>query len=276
MMSRVRLVSPSKVTILARSGRGGKQSFRVAGGPGVGRAPAPTIESAMADLSIRLRRASPGLLTLPWLEPLETWRPDTVDLRELQVGPSRHTVRFVQADGVLYALKELPTRTAAREYGVLRDLQARELPAVEAVGLVEQPSTGNSILVTEFLAHSWQYRRLFQRLSRGGKHRERLLDAMASLLVDLHRAGVFWGDCSLANTLFRRDGQVLQAFLVDAETSEIHPQLSDGQRQYDMDILVENVAAGMMDLAVRLDQPPEVEELLIEEACSVATRYQAL
>src|SRR6266498_2829531 len=275
MMSRVRLVSPSKVTILARSGRGGKQSFRVAGGPGVGRAPAPTIESAMADLSIRLRRASPGLLTLPWLEPLETWRPDTVDLRELQVGPSRHTVRFVQADGVLYALKELPTRTAAREYGVLRDLQARELPAVEAVGLVEQPSTGNSILVTEFLAHSWQYRRLFQRLSRGGKHRERLLDAMASLLVDLHRAGVFWGDCSLANTLFRRDGQALQAFLVDAETSEVHPRLSDGQRALDLEILVDNVTGDLLDLAVALGGGDEVDEHLAA-ASSVAGRYRQL
>src|SRR6266545_5342274 len=158
MMSRVRLVSPSKVTILARSGRGGKQSFRVAGGPGVGRAPAPTIESAMAELSIRLRRASPGLLSLPWLDPLEAWRPDEADLRQIQVGPSRHTVRFVQADGVLYALKELPTRTAVKEYGVLRDLEARQLPAVAAVGVVEQPSTGNCILVTEFLARSWQYR----------------------------------------------------------------------------------------------------------------------
>ena len=58
------------------------------------------------------------------------------------------------------------------------------------------------------------------------KHRERLFDAMAGLLVELHRHGVYWGDCSLANTLFSRDGQVLQAWLVDAETSEIHPQLS--------------------------------------------------
>ena len=56
-----------------------------------------------------------------------------------------------------------------------------------------------------------------------GPYRDRLLDAMASLLVDLHRAGVFWGDCSLANTLFRRDGDKIQAYLVDAETSEIHP-----------------------------------------------------
>ena len=72
---------------------------------------------------------------------------------------------------------------------------------------------------------------------------------MAWLLVDLHRAGVFWGDCSLANTLFRRDGDKIQAFLVDAETSEIHPTLSDGQRAYDLEILVENVAFGLADLA---------------------------
>ena len=45
-----------------------------------------------------------------------------------------------------------------------------------------------------------------------GPYRDRLLDAMASLLVDLHRAGVFWGDCSLANTLFRRDGDKIQAY----------------------------------------------------------------
>ena len=55
-----------------------------------------------------------------------------------------------------------------------------------------------------------------------GRHRDRLLDAMAFLLVDLHRNGVFWGDCSLANTLFRRDGDRIQAYLVDAETSEVH------------------------------------------------------
>ena len=81
-----------------------------------------------------------------------------------------------------------------------------------------------------------------------GPYRDRLLDAMAWLLVDLHRAGVYWGDCSLANTLFRRDGDKIQAFLVDAETSEIHPALSDGQRAYDLDILVENVAFGLADL----------------------------
>ena len=206
----------------------------------------------MTDLSIRLRRASPGLLSLPWPGPLQAWPSDAADFRELHVGPSRHVVRFVVADRVLYALKELPTRTARREYQVLRDLEARLLPAVQAVGLVEQPSSGNAVLVSEFLTHSWQYRRLFQRLPPRAKHRERLLDAMASLLVDLHRAGVFWGDCSLANTLFRRDGQALQAFLVD------------------------NVTGDLLDLAVALGRPGDEIDEHLAAASSVATRYRQL
>jgi hypothetical protein len=230
----------------------------------------------MGDLSIRLRRSSPGLLALPWLEPLEGWPPDVADFRELPVGPSRHTVRFVLADGVLYALKELPTRIARKEYQALRDLEVRSLPAVAAIGLVEQPIGGNAILVTEFLAHSWQYRRLFQRLPRMTKHRERLLDAMAILLVDLHRAGVFWGDCSLANTLFKRDGQALQAFLVDAETSEVHPRLSHGQRSLDLGILVDNVTGDLLDLAVALGGSADEIDEHLEAASSVATRYQQL
>ena len=99
---------------------------------------------------------------------------------------------------------------------------------------------------------------------------------MASLLVDLHRNGVYWGDCSLANTLFSRDGQRLQAWLVDAETSEIHPELTAGQRNHDLDILTENVAGGLLDLAMMLDRPPEIYDQLVDEAASVATRYREL
>ena len=92
----------------------------------------------------------------------------------------------------------------------------------------------------------------------GLTHRGRLLDAMAFLLVDLHRSGVFWGDCSLANTLFRRDGDRIQAYLVDAETSEVFPSLSDGQRAYDVEILVENVAFGLR-VRPRRERPAEAE-----------------
>jgi hypothetical protein len=264
---------------------------------------------------------SPGLLALPWDRPLREWDATEVPLRDIPVGPSRHLVRFVETDGQLWALKQLPERIAAKEYAVLRELETMGLPAVRAAGLVIQPEEwtdesggheDSAVLVTHFLSQSWQFRRLFMRLPPNRpRHRARLLDAMATLLVELHRHGVFWGDCSLANTLFSRDGQVLQAWLVDAETSEVHRQLSDGQRQYDLDILVENVAGGMMDMAARLaeqavlagDQPPDLgaglgadlsadldesdldesdldepdlDEILIEEARGVAVRYREL
>jgi hypothetical protein len=207
----------------------------------------------------RLRTPTAGLLALPWDRPLSQWNVPDVALRDIAVGPSRHLVKFVEADDGLWAVKDMPARIAVREYDVLRRLEDMELPAV-------RPAEG-----------SWQYRRLFMRLPPDQpKHRWRLLDAMAGLMVELHRHGVFWGDCSLANTLFSRDGQILQAWLVDAETSEVHPTLSRGQRQHDLDILVENVAMGMVDLAERLGRPEALQDTLIAEAEQVQHRYDSL
>jgi hypothetical protein len=198
-------------------------------------------------------------------------------LRDIAVGMSRHLVKFVDADGQLWAVKDMPPRVAIKEYDVLRQLEDMGLPAVRPAGLVLQPEFDTAILVTRYLEGSWQYRRLFMRLPPDQpRHRARLLDAMAGLLVELHRHGVFWGDCSLANTLFSRDGQLLQAWLVDAETSEIHPSLSRGQRRHDLEILVENVAEGLVDLAERLGRPEEMHSTLIAEAEQVQVRYETL
>ena len=196
--------------------------------------------------------------------------------RELPVGPSRHLVRFLTSGRRTYALKEEPFDVATTEFSVLRHLQAKALPAVSPVGLAAAPERDAAILVTEYLEFSIQYRRLLMRFPLGpGPYRDRLLDAMAWLLVDLHRAGVFWGDCSLANTLFRRDGDKIQAFLVDAETSEIHPSLSDGQREYDLDILVENVAFGLADLGAMQGREGAADDA-VEAAETVRARYAAV
>ncbi|WP_101952147.1 DUF4032 domain-containing protein [Mycobacterium sp. 3519A] len=224
----------------------------------------------------RLRAPTPGLLGLPWDRPLEDWNVPDVPLRDIAVGPSRHLVKFVDADGLLWAVKDMPARIAVKEYDVLRSLEDKGLPAVRPAGLVLQPEFDTAILVTRYLEGSWQYRRLFMRLPTDQpKHRARLLDAMAWLMVELHRHGVFWGDCSLANTLFSRDGQLLQAQLVDAETSEVHPVLSRGQREHDLDIMVENVAMGMIDLAERLGRST-LEDVLIDEAEQTRSRYYEL
>lgn len=192
------------------------------------------------------------------------------------MGPSRHLVRFVVAGAALYALKEEPLEVAVREYEALLHMERSGLPAVRPIGIAERVEAGTGTLVTEFLRHSLQYRRLLMRVPlQPGGYRDRLLDAMAGLLVDLHRAGVFWGDCSLANTLFRRDGDTYAAHLVDAETSEVHPSLSDGQRAHDLDVLVENVAFGLADLAAFQGRPEAMDEQ-VEAAEAVRTRYASL
>jgi len=223
---------------------------------------------------LRLREGAGPLLELPWEEPLGAWSRAGIRFRDLPVGPSRHLVRFLVADGRVYALKELPLGVASREYGVLRHLEEEALPAVRAIGIAEAPERDTAILVTEYLAHSLQYRRLLSRFPAGPHpYRDRLLDAMAWLLADLHRGGVFWGDCSLANTLFRRDGDTIQAYLVDAETSEIRPGLSDGQRRADLEILVENVAFGLADLAALQGRLTLDDDDPVHAAEAVRTRY---
>jgi hypothetical protein len=223
---------------------------------------------------LRLRRPE-GLLDLPWELALADW-PDALAFRTLDVGPSRHLVRFLVVDGALIALKEEPVDVARREYEVLGHLERVGLPAVLPIGIAEHGARGSAIIVTDYLRHSLQFRRLLARFPLGpGPYRDRLLDAMAWLLVDLHRGGVFWGDCSLANTLFRRDGDRIQAFLVDAETSEIHPSLSDGQREFDLEILVENVGYGLADVAALQGRPEDFDDA-IASAEAVRATYRAI
>jgi hypothetical protein len=222
---------------------------------------------------LRLRRPTSELLDLPWEQPLEEW-PSTLPFHDIDVGPSRHVVRFLVTGSGKIALKELPLDVARSEFDVLRRLEDRALPAVTGIGIAEATDRDSAILVTEYLMNSLQYRRLLTRLP-AGPYRDRVLDGMASLLVDLHRAGVYWGDCSLANTLFRRDGDKIQAYLVDAETSEIHPSLSDGQRRLDLDILVENVAYGLADLALAQDRAEDLDDA-VAAAEGVRTRYLLL
>jgi hypothetical protein len=146
--------------------------------------------------------------------------------------------------------------SAEREYGMLRTLEQHGLPAVSAVGLVTAQAAGEetSVLVTRFLEASLPYLTLFMQPGLA-RYRERLLDAMAGLLVRLHLGGFYWGDCSLSNTLFRRDAGALQAWLVDAETSEMHEDLSEGRRGQDLMIMEENVEGELADVAAVAELP---------------------
>jgi len=192
------------------------------------------------------RTGHPDFLDLPWSRPLAEWEsPRFVDVAR---GIHQHVVRFVDYDGSLYALKELPPPLAAREYRLLRALSDLALPAVEAVGVVgDRGASEEAVLLTRYLEYSLPYRLVLTRAVLPAPL-ELLLDAFAQLLVRLHLAGFFWGDCSLSNTLFRRDAGQLSAYLVDAETGELHEQLSNGQRMHDLDVARENLYGELLDV----------------------------
>jgi hypothetical protein len=214
-----------------------------------------------------------GLLSLPWSEPLEDWRDER--LVEIRMrGISRHIVRFVEEGGELYALKSIGESLARREYRLLRGLAEAGVPAVSVVGIVaDRGRDADAILVTRFLDFSTTYRALFSN-PRGGLPTDRLLDAMVELLVRLHLSGFFWGDCSLSNTLFRLDAGALEAYLVDSETSEQHPTLTDGQRDWDLELAWERVGGELMDLQAGDLLPPEVDPF--EVADELPRRYKQL
>jgi hypothetical protein len=222
----------------------------------------------------------PDFLDLPWEQPLAEWESDR--LVEVRRGIHRHVVRFVSYDARLYALKEIPAPIAQREYRLLRELAENLIPAVEAVGVVteragRQETSHNAeldaVLITRYLDYSLPYRIIFTSLGIPTLQNT-LLDALAELLVRLHLIGFFWGDCSLSNTLFRRDAGALTAYLVDAETSEKHPSLSDGMRHYDIEIAAENIAGELMDLQAGIGLPPEIEP--IGTAREIRVRYDNL
>jgi uncharacterized protein DUF4032/lipopolysaccharide kinase (Kdo/WaaP) family protein len=214
-----------------------------------------------------------GLLTLPWHQPLEEWDPDLL-LEVPQRGISRHVVRFVAHLGCVYALKETAEPLARHEYALLGEFEEEGLPSVSVLGIcVDRPQGQDAILVTRYLEYSMSYRYLFSR-RRSDQSAEQLLDTLVVLLVRLHLAGVFWGDCSLSNTLFRLDAGTFAAYLVDAETAERHPQLSPGQRTYDVDLARERVGAELLDLQFGGLLPVDVDP--IDVADSLPPRYQAL
>jgi len=229
---------------------------------------------------VRFRLANatdyPAGLSLPWTTPLEQW-PDE-RFADVERGLHRNPVRFVAYDNAIYAIKELLEHVAQREYALLRSLQELNLPVVEPVGLVTDrpPPPGDDprgLVVTRFLQHSMPFRHV---ISRGVSVAQayQLLDALADLLVNLHLAGFFWGDCSLSNALFRLDAGRYSAYLVDAETGELHPKLSDGQRRHDLDIAGENVAGEFMDLQAGFGLPAGLDP--IELGAGLIARYEGL
>jgi tRNA A-37 threonylcarbamoyl transferase component Bud32 len=228
--------------------------------------------------SLQITSSTPesGLLDLPWELPLETWPEDRV--AALPRGISRHVVRFVRIGGKVYAVKEITEPIARREYQMLRNLKRLAVPSVEPAAVVSgrHDVDGEHLeaaLITRHLQFSLPYRALFSQTLRPDTA-TRLIDALAVLLVRLHLTGFYWGDVSLSNTLFRRDAGEFAAYLVDAETGELHASLSDGQRAYDVDLARVNIAGEMFDLQAGELLDAEFDPLAASDR--IVERYETL
>ena len=144
---------------------------------------------------ITSRTGHPSFLDLPWSTPLGEWNGER--LVELPTGIHRHVVRFVAYEERIYAIKELPIALARHEYDTLRWLSSTIQPVAESVGVVERtwvdPTEETSgAVITRYVEFSFSYRELVEG-GGFGRNRNRLLDAFAGLLVELHLAGCFWG-----------------------------------------------------------------------------------
>ena len=235
-------------------------------------------DSAAEPQALKITAASsnPKMFTLPWYQPLASWPQEL--LANLPRGISRHVVRFVHVGDEVYAMKEITKQMAEREYENLRRLQKLELPAVTPIAVVTGRHDRNgepleAILVTKHLKFSLPYRALFARNLRPDTA-ERLIDALAVLMVRLHLAGFYWGDVSLSNVLFLRDADAFTAFLVDAETGDLQVNLTEGQREYDIDLARTNIIGELMDLSYGKLLPGDVDE--IEIGNRLADRYHSL
>ncbi|MEN8114061.1 MAG: DUF4032 domain-containing protein [Actinomycetota bacterium] len=225
---------------------------------------------------LHIRPGNPDFLDLPWEQPITDWAdPHLVDM---PTGIHRHPVVFVAYEEGVYAIKELPVRYARHEFETLRSLSERTTRSGRPAGLVIRPWAGphdecSGAVITRFVDFAFPYREL---VSGGGfgARRSQMLDAFAGLLVELHLAGCFWGDCSLSNVLYRYDAGSIEAVMIDAETSRLYEELSEGQRNEDLEIMQVNLAGDMADIAA--SQGLDLDSADLDLGYDITKRYHAL
>ena len=135
-------------------------------------------------------------------------------LRQLRRAPLR-------AQGAAAAARaaRVPAAARARRRGRAGGRRRRRRHAsAGADGHEPEPA-----LITRHLDFSLPYRSLFSGPRRAATCATACWTRSRSCSCGIHLGGFFWGDCSLSNTLFRRDAGTLSAYLVDAETGELHP-----------------------------------------------------
>ncbi|HEX8997851.1 MAG TPA: DUF4032 domain-containing protein [Ktedonobacterales bacterium] len=229
---------------------------------------------------------------LPWGAPLANWGELGANILSIRKGESRHEVIFVEVGGRRYAIKETSPEAAEREIHVYEQVRPRHVSTLEPVGWVViggerievgqmggrpvymSGDTGYCVtrLAERVLPQSILYRYPFT-----DANKRLLWNAIAELLVDLHDAGVYWGDPSLANVLIDLSGLRLTAVMADAETAEVVPgSLSEGLRQQDLDSFVESLTWQAEDIRLARGLGEDMQLITESDAFYVISRYAGL
>lgn len=225
---------------------------------------------------IHTRQGHPDFVDLDWSRPINEWRSDR--LVEMPTGIHRHEVVFVAYLEGIYAIKEMSPVLSRHEFEILRSMEGRTRHTALAVGHVERPWVDRhaqwaGAVITQYVSNAFTYRSLISGIGFGSR-RDALLDSFAGLLVELHLNGMFWGDCSLSNILYRWDASSIEAIMIDAETSRIYNSLSRGQRREDIEIMRINVAGEMADIAAQHGASLDDADMLLGD--EIASRYHSL
>lgn len=211
-------------------------------------------------ISFNILKSYPDFLDLPWDKPLEEWDRFYHYMVEYEIGIHRNEVKFLNYNGTVYAFKELPQKLASHEFKMLKELSDLEIPVVKPVGYVQfkkETREEYGIVITEFLEFSIPFRLLFFK-PKLFRYQKKMIHAISNLLVRLHLAKFYWGDCSLSNILFKRDAGELQAYLVDGETMEHYQSISEPKRAHDLEIMTENIGGDLLDIEAQNKLTPDL------------------
>jgi hypothetical protein len=232
------------------------------------------------------------LRSLPWHVPLTEWPEHGVQPLTVRQGESRHPVLFVDVGQRRYAVKETSPRAAEHEIAAFQELSRRGCRTLEPVGYVVvrgEPVVAGELagrtlfisgdsgfcltrLAERVLPQSVLYRYPFT-----DANKRLLWSAVAELLLDLHEAGAYWGDPSLANVLMDLSGKRLTAVMADAETVElVDGPLSEGLRQQDLEAFVESLEWQAEDIRLARGLPDDQHLVTAGDAAYFRSRYSGL
>lgn len=213
------------------------------------------------------------LADLPWHLDLEDWH-QVQRIKELNIrkGNHRHPVKFIDHYHKYLAIKQIPAHLAEKEirfYDQLNRLGIATLtslgwvkvnrPPVRMTGVIGQPLIQND---TGFLVTNLQRDVIPDKDLLGyglsKVNEQKVWNSIIQLFVDLHANNIFWGDASLNNVLIRfkkvrypssaRNLTILEGILVDTETMEEFPAISDDRRMEDWDLFFESLEWTLEDL----------------------------